>query len=141
MGLGTGSYMASALPYFKLGLNGLMGSISWCLGPSPKSASRYPREKPHKMDSIGILIELHKQLVLIYTVSSESPTICALLRGKTSSLLQNGSMPASLPVAPRLLGSSCLPHYVNWIMLCPLQHGEVSMATDAHANGSAAKWH
>lgn len=92
------------------------------------------------MDSIGILIKLLKQLDLINIVSSESPTSCSLLLVQTL-LLQSEKMPALLPVAQRLLRSSCLPHWLSWSMLSPLQYGGISMATDAHVNGSVAKWH
>jgi hypothetical protein len=98
------------------------------------------------VDFIGILIKLLKQLDLINIVSSESPTSCSLLLVQTL-LLQSGKIPASIPVARRLLRSFCLPHFptshprLSWNMLSPLQYGGVSMATDAHVDGSVAKWH
>lgn len=103
--------------FYPLGTERLaeLSSRSWCLGSSPKSVACYPREKPHKMDSIRNLIKLLKQLDLINIVSPESPTSCSLLLVQTS-ILQSGNMSAPLPVPWGCLGAHVFP--TSWSGAC-----------------------
>lgn len=95
------------------------------------------------MDSNGIPIKLLKQLDLISIISSESPTSCSLFLVQTWVLRSLETCLLHSLWHPGCLGAHDFP--TNWAGACsppnPPQHGGISMATDAHVDGSVAKWH